>query len=1063
MKKFKKVLILGSWALKIWEAWEFDYSWSQAIKSVKEEGIKTVLINPNIATVQTDPWFADSIYFLPVTPYFVEKVIKKERPDWIMLSFWWQTALNCWLELKKAGVLEEYSVEVLWTPTEVIEMTEDRKKFNKALQSVWIKYAISESATSKKQAIKIANRIWYPVLVRAAFALWWLWSWFAKNDKELKSLLEKSFSYSDQVIIDESLKWWKELEYEVVRDENDNCITVCNMENFDPMWIHTWESIVIAPSQTLSDKDYHLLRDVAIKTVRMLWVVWECNIQYAYDPYSMEYRVIEVNARLSRSSALASKATGYPLAYVAAKIWLGYTLDQIKNSVTKVTSSFFEPSLDYVVIKFPKWDLEKFDKVKKEIWSEMKSVWEVMAIWKNVEEAFQKAIRSLDIWVNWLVWNEDKLKDIDKLLEFPTPNRIFAIVNAFKDWYTLEKIHSLTYIDKFFLQKIYNIVKTRQDLTKEKYFELSKITSLIKKSKKQWFSDKQISTLIWKSEKQIRDFRISKSITPIVKQIDTLAWEFPALTNYLYTTYHWVENDIKLLKKKSKKILVLWSWAYRIWSSVEFDWCWVNTLKTLKNHWYETIVLNSNPETVSTDYEMSDKLYFDEISLEKVLDICEIEKPIWVIVSVWWQIANNLAVALKNAWINVLWTDPKYIDLAEDRNKFSGLLDSLWVDQPIWAELSSIKDARNFSKKVWYPVLIRPSYVLSWANMKVCENSKQLENFLESVWKINKEFPTVISKFEQWAKEIEIDGVSKDWELVIYAIWEHIENAWVHSWDATIALPAQRLYVETVRKIKNITKKIIKNLHITWPFNIQFLARANQIKVIECNLRASRSFPFVSKVTKYNFIDIATRAIIWEDVSWHYNTLDLDYVWIKAAQFSFHRLAWADPKLWVEMASTWEVWCIWKDIYQAFLKAVLSVWVSIPKKNILLSLWSFWHKLDFLKAAKRLDEMWYKIYATKGTYDFYKAEGIKINRLNKFDKEKNIVKYLEKWKIDFVINTPSPYDKGKKKKIWYILRRKSIDLWLPMINDIKVASLYVKSIYSNNWLEGLDIESYHEF
>lgn len=1067
MKIYKKVLILGSWALKIWEAWEFDYSWSQAIKAVKEEWIKTILINPNIATVQTDPWFADEIYFVPVTPYFVEKVIKKEKPDAIMLSFWWQTALNCWLKLKNSWVLEKYNIEVLWTPTEVIDLTEDRKKFNNSLDEIWVKYAKANHASNEKEAIKIAEDIWYPVLVRAAFALGGLWSWFAENKKELKQLLKKALSYSNQVTIDESLKWWKELEYEVVRDWNDNCITVCNMENFDPMWIHTWESIVIAPSQTLSNKDYHLLRDVAIKTIRHLWIVWECNIQYAYNPESYEYRVIEVNARLSRSSALASKATWYPLAYVAAKIWLWFNLDEIRNSVTWVTSAFFEPSLDYVVMKFPKWDLAKFDKVSQEIWSEMKSVWEVMSIWKNIEEVFQKAIRNLDIWANWLVWNNYEFKNLKKSLQYPTPNRIFAVVKAFCNKKSIEYIHKLTWIDLFFLRKIENIVKTKSELLKiESNRLLIKDLELIKKSKLEWFSDKQISHITWIKPESVRSYRLRNGLVPVVKQIDTLAWEFPAKTNYLYMTYHWTENDIKIsTRKNSKKILVLWSWSYRIWSSVEFDWCSVNTLKTLKENGYETMVLNFNPETVSTDFEISDKLYFEEINLEKILDIYDIEKFHWVIVSVWWQVANNLAMDLKKAWINVLGTDPKYIDNAEDRNKFSALLDKIGVNQPEWAELTSIKEAIRFSKKVKFPVLIRPSYVLSWANMKVCVDEQQLRKFLIKVGNISKDHPAVISKFVTWAKEIEIDWVAKNWELVIYAIWEHIENAWVHSGDATIAIPAQRLYVETVRRIKWIAKEIVRELHITGPFNIQFLAKANEVKVIECNLRASRSFPFVSKITKYNFIDIATRAILWKKVKERYNTLDLDYVWIKASQFSFHRLKWADPKLWVEMSSTWEVWCIWTDIYDAFLKSMISVWIELPKRNILISIWWFENKVRFVKAAKRIIEMWYKIITTKWTAKVFEKNWIKVKTIDKVHKnsKENVITYIEKWKIDFVINIPSEEKVREEETSGYLIRRKAVDSSIPMINNLQVAMLYIKSIQILNWQEDIEIKAYSEF
>jgi len=1063
MKKFSKILILWSWALKIGEAWEFDYSGSQAIKAVKEEGIKTILINPNIATVQTDEWFADEIYFLPVTAFFVEKVIEKEKPDALMLSFWGQTALNCWLELENSWVLEKYGVSVLGTPVETIEITEDRKKFNQALDAISVKYAKSKTAKTEKEAMKIASDIGYPVLVRSAFALGGLGSWFASDEKELKTILKKAFSFSHQVIIDESLKGWKEIEYEVVRDANDNCITVCNMENFDPMGIHTGESIVVAPSQTLSQRDYHLLRDVALKTIRHLGIIGECNIQYAYNPNSMEYRVIEVNARLSRSSALASKATGYPLAYVAAKIGLGYTLDTIKNSITQVTSAFFEPSLDYIVVKFPRWDLQKFEKVKKEIGSEMKSVGEVMSIGRSFEEAIQKAVRSLDQGYLGLVGNEKDFHYDKKSLSSPTPERIFIIVEAIKKSLSLEEIHVLTGIDMFFLKKIENIIKTDTELLSLQRLT-TKDTKLIRKAKKQGFSDKQIAIITHKRENDIREFRYKENIFPYVKQIDTLAWEFKAHTNYLYTTYHGSEDDIDFTKKsKKKKVLVIGSWAYRIGSSVEFDWCGVNTLKTLKTLGYETLVLNFNPETVSTDYTSSDSLYFDEINLEKVLDICEKEKVYGVVVSVWWQIANNLALPLKKAGIHILGTDPSDIDKAEDRNKFSALLDKIGVDQPVWAELGSIKAAKDFSKKVGYPVLIRPSYVLSWANMKVCMDEEQLVNFLKKVGNISKEHPAVISKFEQGAKEIEIDGVAKNGELVIYALGEHIENAWVHSGDATIVLPAQRLYIETVRRIKIITKKIVKELKITGPFNIQFLALANDIKVIECNLRASRSFPFVSKVLKYNFIDIATKAILGEDVVWEYNTLDLDYVGLKAAQFSFHRLAWADPRLGVEMASTWEVACLGKNIYEAFLKALIAVGITPPKKWVLISIGGMKNKLEFMDAVLRLQKMGYNLYATPWTQKFFKKKWIKMQRVDKVWEKHDVIEFMQKKKVDFVINTPSSEDIRSEETTGYALRRKAIDMKIPILTDRKLASLYIKSLFILWWESWLSIDSYKEF
>ena len=1057
----RKVLILGSWALKIWEAWEFDYSGSQAIKALKEDNIETVLINPNIATVQTDPWFASKVYFLPVTAHFVEQVIKKEKPDGIFLSFWWQTALNCWLELEKKWVLKKNKVAVLWTPSKVIELTEDRKKFNEQLSKIWIKFPKSRACTNIKDSIKSAKEVGYPVMVRAAFALWWQGSWFAHNEKQLKTLLSKSFSYSNQVLVEENLTGWKEIEYEVVRDANDNCITVCNMENFDPIWIHTWESIVIAPSQTLSNKDYHILRSVAIKTIKHLWIVWECNIQYAYNTHSCEYRVIEVNARLSRSSALASKATGYPLAYVAAKIWIWYKLTEIENSITKVTQACFEPALDYVVLKYPRWDLQKFEKVSQEIWSEMKSVWEVMAIGRNIEEVFQKAIRSLEIWANGFCVNRQYLEFSEKELTNPTPRRIFSISKALKNWMSVDKIHKLTGIDLFFLEKLNNITETKYALRDGK--KLSK--ELIMRAKKHGFSDKQIALVRWKKPLEIRKKRLEYWIIPYIKQIDTLAAEFPAKTNYLYMTYDWSEHDIPLCNQPStNKILVLWSWSYRIGSSVEFDWCSVNTLKTLRKLGYETIMLNYNPETVSTDFDMCDKLYFEEISLEKILDIYDFEKPSWVIISMGWQVANNLAIDLKKAGVNVLWTDPDNIDRAEDRNKFSKLLDRHEVKQPIWSQLTSLSEAKKFSKEVEYPVLIRPSYVLSWANMRVCADEKQLVAFLKKVGDISKEHPAVISKFETNAREIEIDWVAQNWNLIIYAITEHVENAWVHSWDATVVLPPQNLYLETIRRIKVIMKQIIKELVITWPFNIQFLAKNNKIKVIECNLRASRSFPFVSKTTRYNFIEIATKAILWMNVYWRYNTIDLDYVWVKAPQFSFSRLKWADPKLWVEMASTWEVACFWKNIETAFLKSYLSVWMKFPQKNILVSIGWLEDKVSILKTVKHLQENWYNIFTTPWTHEVFTDWWLKTKIVYPFSSKKrnNLTSLFEKRAFDFVVNTPS--DKWLKElSDGYHIRRKSVDFAIPLLNNVKVAKQFFKAMLECKKTDWLWIHDYDHY
>ncbi len=1061
---YKKILLLGSGALKIGEAGEFDYSGSQAIKAVKEEGIKIVLVNPNIATVQTDPGFADEIYYMPVNPVFVEKIIEKERPDAIMLAFWWQTALNCGLELEKKGILKKYGITVLWTPTEVIEITEDRKKFNEELDKISVQYARSKTATNESEAIDAVKEIGYPVLVRAAFALWGLWSWFATNEWELRELLKKSFSYSSQVIIDESLKGWKELEYEIVRDAADNCIAVCNMENFDPMGIHTGESIVIAPSQTLSNTDSQIMRDIALKTIRHLGIIGECNIQFAYDPNSRQCRVIEVNARLSRSSALASKVTGYPLAYVAAKIALGYNLDEIKNSVTQVTTAFFEPSLDYVVCKIPRWDLDKFSRVDTKIWSEMKSVGEVMSIGRSIEEVLQKAIRNLDIGAVGLVGNLEDFDYQETDLDSPTPKRIFAITRAFIYWHSIEYIHKKTSIDPFFLGKIKSVVDTYIEIQNNLDPLSEKNSSLILKAKKQGFSDLQIAIASKSTETQVRNFRTQQLITPVVKKIDTLAGEFPSVTNYLYSTYHGTQNDIKSTEYH-KKIIILGSGSYRIGCSVEFDWCSVSALKTLKDLWYETIMINYNPETVSTDFDSSDRLYFDEISLERVLEIYEAEKPLGIIVSMGGQIANNLALKLANAGINVLWTSPNNIDRAEDRNKFSSLLDTIWVGQPLWAELTSLEEALEFAQKNGYPVIIRPSYVLSGANMRVCSDEIQLKRFLTSIAHISKEHPSVISKFEIGAKEIEVDGVGQDGELKIYAITEHIENAWVHSGDATVILPAQKLYIETIRKIKRISKRIIRELNITGPFNIQFLAKDNIIKVIECNVRASRSFPFVSKVTWYNFIDMATRAIMGIDITGDYNTLDMDYVGVKASQFSFHRLRWADPKLGIEMASTGEVWCIGDTLHQAFLAAMISVGIKIPKKGILISLGSEDDKYEFLESVRTLEKLWFPIFATKGTCLFFKKHNIECTVVPKISQDRWNILFglIETNQVDLIINTSSSIDIRKEETDGYLLRRRCVDQGISLITNIKIAKLFIESIALLKDENGIQTKSYREF
>lgn len=1061
---YKKILLLGSGALKIGEAGEFDYSGSQAIKAVKEEGIKIILVNPNIATVQTDPGFADEIYYMPVNPVFVEKIIEKERPDAILLAFWWQTALNCGLELEKNGILKKYGIKVLWTPTKVIEITEDRKKFNEELDKIAVQYARSRTATNESEAINVVKEIGYPVLVRAAFALGGLGSGFATNERELKELLKKSFSYSPQVIIDESLKGWKELEYEIVRDAADNCIAVCNMENFDPMGIHTGESIVIAPSQTLSNTDSQIMRDIALKTIRHLGIIGECNIQFAYDPYSRQCRVIEVNARLSRSSALASKVTGYPLAYVAAKIALGYNLDEIKNSVTQVTTAFFEPSLDYVVCKIPRWDLDKFSRVDNRIGSEMKSVGEVMSIGRSIEEVMQKALRNLDIGALGLVGNPDDFEYNDIDIDTPTPKRIFAIVRAFLFGHNVEYIHKKTSIDPFFLEKIKSVVETFIEIRNTENIISEKNISLMRKAKKQGFSDLQIAIASKLTEVQIRNFRSQNLITPVVKKIDTLAGEFPSVTNYLYTTYHGTQSDT-IINQHQKKIMILGSGSYRIGCSVEFDWCSVSTLKTLKELGYDTIIINYNPETVSTDFDSSDRLYFDEISLERVLDIYETEKPIGVIVSMGGQIANNLALKLEKAGVNILWTSPKNIDRAEDRNKFSSLLDTIWVGQPLWAELTSLEEALDFAQTNGYPVIIRPSYVLSGANMRVCSDERQLKRFLTNIATISKEHPSVISKFELGAKEIEVDWVAQNGKLRIYAITEHIENAGVHSGDATVVLPAQKLYIETIRKIKRISKHIIRELDITGPFNIQFLAKDNTIKVIECNVRASRSFPFVSKVTWYNFIDMATRAIMGIDISGDYNTLDMDYVGVKAPQFSFHRLRWADPKLGIEMASTGEVWCIGDTLHQAFLTAMISVGIKIPRRWILLSLGSEDEKFEFLESVRIFQKLWFPIFATKGTYLFFKKHNIDCTVVPKISQDHGKVLFglMEKNQIDLIINTSSRIDIKKEETDGYFLRRRAVDQGISLITNIKIAKLFIESISLLKDESGIRTKSYREF
>jgi len=1051
----KKVLLLGSGALKIGEAGEFDYSGSQALKALKEEGIETVLINPNIATVQTSEGVADRIYFLPVTPEYVEKIIEKERPDAILLSFGGQTALNCGVSLHKSGVLDKYDVKVLGTPVRAIIETEDRELFVKKLDEIDIKTIKSEAVTSIDDAVKAAGLLGYPVIVRAAYALGGLGSGFCDNESELRILVEKALSFSPQVLIEKSLKGWKEVEYEVVRDRFDNCITVCNMENFDPLGIHTGESIVVAPSQTLSNEDYHLLRKLAIKIIRHIGIIGECNVQYAYDPESMDYRVIEVNARLSRSSALASKATGYPLAFVAAKLGLGYGLFDLTNSVTRSTSAFFEPALDYIVCKIPRWDLGKFHGVNREIGSSMKSVGEVMAIGRTFEEAIQKGLRMIGQGMHGFVDNHPlKIDDLDKALHEPTDKRIFAIAQAFAQGYDAKRIHELTKIDKWFLEKLHNIYITSCEL--HKYTLVNAIPEeLLRKAKTQGFSDFQIAKALFgdkmgiEAEKLcrlVRKRRKELGIIPVVKQIDTLAAEYPAMTNYLYLTYNGTQSDVDYTGD-GKSVIVLGSGAYRIGSSVEFDWCGVNALKTVGRRGWRRVMINYNPETVSTDYDMCDRLYFDELTFERVMDIIDMENPHGVILSTGGQIPNNLAMRLDGENVNILGTQACDIDRAEDRNKFSSLCDQIGVDQPAWRELTSMEDINEFVAEVGFPVLVRPSYVLSGAAMNVCSNEDELTRFLKLAANVSKQHPVVVSSFIQDAKEIEMDAVAQNGEIKLYAISEHIEYAGVHSGDATIQFPPQKLYVETMRRIKKISGKIAKALNISGPFNIQFLAKDNDIKVIECNLRASRSFPFVSKVSKQNFIDVATRVMLGENVEKaDKSAFDLDYVGIKASQFSFSRLQGADPVLGVDMSSTGEVGCIGDDTSEAILKAMLSVGHRIPQKGVLFSSGTAKQKVSLLEAAKMIQLRGLPIYATEGTCKFLKENGVEAQPAYFPDDTRlpKIIDLLHNQDIDLVVNIPKNLT-AKELSNGYKIRRAAVDLNIPLITNTRLASAFIRA------------------
>ena len=1071
-ESIKKVLLLGSGALKIGEAGEFDYSGSQALKALREEGVKTVLINPNIATVQTSEGVADQIYFLPVQPYFVERVIEKERPDGILLSFGGQTALNCGVELYQSGVLEKYNVRVLGTPVQAIMDTEDRELFVEKLNEINVKTISSEACENIEQVRKAAATLGYPVIIRAAYALGGLGSGFANNEDELNKLSEKAFSFSPQVLVEKSLKGWKEIEYEVVRDRYDNCITVCNMENFDPLGIHTGESIVIAPSQTLTNSEYHKLRALSIKIIRHIGIVGECNVQYAFDPVSEDYRVIEVNARLSRSSALASKATGYPLAFVAAKLGMGYGLFELKNSVTKTTSAFFEPALDYVVCKIPRWDLSKFRGVDKELGSSMKSVGEVMAIGRNFEEAIQKGLRMIGQGMHGFVENKElEIPDIDAALREPTDKRVFVISKAMHKGYTVDQIHELTKIDKWFLEKLKHIIDIDEQLKTVNANTLDK--ELLRTAKVYGFTDFQVARAIGlegemgnmhKATMVVRRLRKNYGILPVVKQIDTLAAEYPAQTNYLYVTYAGVASDIQFTNDK-RSVIVLGSGAYRIGSSVEFDWCGVQALNTIRREGYRSIMINYNPETVSTDYDMCDRLYFDELTFERVLDIIEMENPHGVVVSTGGQIPNNLAMWLDAENVPILGTSAKDIDNAEDRAKFSAMLTERGINQPEWSALTSMEDIGKFVDRVGFPVLVRPSYVLSGAAMNVCSNEDELKKFLQLAANVSVDHPVVVSKFIEHAKEIEMDAVAKNGEILAYAISEHIEFAGVHSGDATIQFPPQKLYVETVRRIKRVSKEIAAALHINGPFNIQFMARDNDILVIECNLRASRSFPFVSKVLKLNFIELATKVMLGQNVEKpNKNLFDLDYVGIKASQFSFNRLQKADPVLGVDMSSTGEVGCLGDDTNQALLNAMLSVGHRIPKHTVLLSTGGAKQKAELLDTARTLIKHGYELYATGGTSRYLAENGVANTMVywpSDEGKQPQALTLMHERKIDMVVNIPKDLTQHELTN-GYKIRRTAIDLNIPLITNSRLASAFIHAFCTLN-LDDLEIKSWSEY
>ena len=1073
MEDVKRVLVLGSGALKIGQSGEFDYSGSQALKALREDGKFTILINPNVATVQTSEGVADAIYYLPITPAFVEKVIQKEHPDGIMLAFGGQTALNCGVELYKSGILEKYGIKVLGTPVQAIINTEDRELFADMMNSIGVKTPHSVAVNNMEEALKVVKEIGYPVIVRAAYTLGGLGSGFCSNDDELRKVAASAFSYSPQILVEESLKGWKEIEYEVVRDRYDNCITVCNMENFDPLGIHTGESVVVAPSQTLSDHEYHKLRRIAIDIIRHVGIVGECNVQYALDPNSDDYRVIEVNARLSRSSALASKATGYPLAFVAAKLGLGYGLDEIPNSVTKVTSACFEPALDYVVCKIPRWDLGKFEGVSRLIGSSMKSVGEIMSIGRTFEEAIQKGMRMIGQGLHGFVCNNVHVPDIETELVNPTDRRLPAIEQAFAQGYTVDKLHDLTKIDKWFLWRLYNIHRIKEQLSEAA--DIKDVTEdMLREAKSMGFSDYQIGKLTIKGDKlnphekaaAVRKYRKALGILPVVKQIDTLAGEYPAFTNYLYITYNGTENDVTF-EQDGKSVVVLGSGAYRIGSSVEFDWCGVAAVKKIQEMGYRAVMINYNPETVSTDYDTCDRLFFDELTLERVLDICDLEAPKGVIVSTGGQIPNNLALLLDHEGINILGTSAKSIDMAEDRQKFSEMCDSLGIDQPRWKELTSMDDIWSFVDEVGLPVLIRPSYVLSGAAMRVVSDRAELETALNNAAVVSQEHPVVVTEFLQRAKEVEIDAVAQNGVIKCYAISEHIEFAGVHSGDATVVFPAQKLYYETIRQIKKISKKIASALNISGPFNIQFLAKENSIKVIECNLRASRSFPFVSKITKFNFIGMATEIMLGKEVEPFGKTFaDIDYVGVKCSQFSFARLLKADPILGVDMASTGEVACIGDNYHEALLKSMISVGTRVPskEKGILLSSGPTKSKIDLLDAAHILHDYGYKIYATSGTAKFLEENGITVEEVLHWpdsDEKPNVIDYMRSGRIDLAINIPKN-NTPRELQNGYLIRRTAVDFNIPLITNARQASAFIYA-FCKIGVDGLAIKRIDEY